>query len=156
MRISWIHITALALCVCMPPAEAYADEFPYVKSFSFVRSGTNTEQVRSYRIADINGGRFAQIELFYSYYIVLPMTDDDMAAFSAMVSELSIDDWNGFSETDPDVIDGESFSLHIELTDGRTISVDGFNCFPANYFEDSMHIEAFFRALMEIYEIDVD
>lgn len=41
--------------------------------------------------------------------------------------------WDGFHETDPNVLDGEGFSFYAVYTDGMTISASGSNAFPENY-----------------------
>lgn len=43
--------------------------------------------------------------------------------------------WDGFSESDYNVLDGESFRLEIGLTDGTSVLARGDNAFPDNYDE---------------------
>ena len=57
---------------------------------------------------------------------------DDLAA---KFYKLGVPSWNGFSKSDPNVLDGESFSLDIELSDGRKIYAHGCNAYPKNYHE---------------------
>lgn len=54
---------------------------------------------------------------------------------------LGVRKWNGFSESDPDVCDGNMFSLDIELEDGSFISAHGSNAYPDNYhdFENCLY-----------------
>ena len=53
----------------------------------------------------------------------------------AKLHTLGVQKWNGFSKSNPNVLDGESFSLDIELTDGSTITAYGCNAYPENYQE---------------------
>ena len=62
----------------------------------------------------------------------------------------------GFDETDPDALDGESFSLSVAFSDGGAITASGSNRFPEGYADAAARIEAFFQKLMESYEIDVE
>ena len=57
------------------------------------------------------------------------------------LQQIGVSAWNGFNETDPDVLDGSSFSLEIELVDGSIITAHGSNAYPKNYRE--------FTALLE-------
>ncbi len=76
--------------------------------------------------------------------IVLPATDDDLDALSALIDTLQLARWNDFDETDPDALNGESFSLNVEFSDGGAIAAYGSNCFPAGYAEAAARIETFF------------
>ena len=148
-------VATLAMCVCMPLFSAESSE-NVVEAFFFAHSGTTAEQARSYRIAETARGRIIRIELSYACYIVLPVTDDDINAFSALLDALKLSDWNGFDETDTDVLDGESFSLDVEFSDGGVIAACGSNCFPTDYAEAAARIETFFQELMESYDIDIE
>ncbi|MDD7445915.1 MAG: hypothetical protein PUK79_05760 [Clostridiales bacterium] len=68
-------------CACAAP--------PAVSSFSFERSGSSAGQARSYSIRETARGRFAWIELYYAYHIVLPVSDEEMEALSALIAALS-------------------------------------------------------------------
>lgn len=150
-------LTVLALCVHAPLTGAAPPEnAPVLQAFSFARAGTTAEQARSYRIAETARGRFAWIALYYTNIIVLPVTDADMEAFSVLIAEMKLAEWNGFEETDPSALDGESFSLNAAFSDGGVLSARGMNRFPEKYWETAARVEAFFRALMESYEIDVE
>ena len=140
----------------LPACAALNEKAPVIEAFSFTRTGTTAEQAKSYRITETARGRFAWIELYYSYQIVLPMTMEDITAFSALIDMLKLSDWNGFDETDPDALDGESFSLNAKFSDGSPIAAYGSNRFPAGYAEAAARIDTFFQKLMESYEISVE
>ena len=147
-------LAALTPCVCTLPAGAALSQssVPVVQSFSFARSGAAVEQARSYQIVETGRGRFARLELYYAYFVVLPVTDEEMASFSALLSECGV----CFHETDPDALDGESFSLTAAFAGGGALAACGSNRFPANYAQTAARIEAFFQALLANYEIDVE
>ena len=48
---------------------------------------------------------------------------------------LGVESWDGFSKSDPNALDGQSFSLEIVLPGGRTIWAHGCNAYPKNYRE---------------------
>ena len=162
MKRRWKRIFAgllAALMLCMSPCFAAAppmQEAPAVETFCFTRSGMSADQARSYQIRETARGRSVWIELYYSDHYVLPLTDEDMASFCALLQELELAEWDGFHKVDPGVLDGESFSLSVELEDGGAISASGSNCFPAGYGEKVSAIREFFEKLMEEYGFNPD
>ncbi|MCI5547550.1 MAG: hypothetical protein MR399_11430 [Clostridiales bacterium] len=162
MKRRWKRIFAgllAALMLCMSPCFAAAppmQEAPAVETFCFTRSGMSADQARSYQIRETARGRFVWIELYYSDHYVLPLTDEDMASFSALVQELELTAWNGYSEVDRYALDGECFSLDVAFEGGASISASGSNCFPQDYGEKMSAVEDFFRSLMADYELGDD
>ena len=149
-------LAALTLCLCPCFAGAApTEDMPAVKTFWFTRSGMSAAQGCSYSVKETKRGRFVWIDLYYSCHYVLPMTDEDMTAFSALLHELNLTEWNGFRRSDPDVLDGEDFSLSVVFADGDEISAYGSNSFPSGYSDKMRRVEEFFRALMEDYEINI-
>ena len=143
---------ALALCLCPRFAGAAPHEgMPTVKTFAFSCSGMSVDQMRSYQIGKTKRGRLATIELYLAYTFVLPVTDADLASFSALLDELDLAAWDGYRQED-----GESFSLNVAFEDGSGIDAVGTNRFPDGYYEKKGAIQAFFEALMREYEIDAD
>lgn len=59
----------------------------------------------------------------------------DYEELCAKLHAFGVQRWNGFSKSNPNVLDGDSFSLNIELTDGSTITAYGSNAYPKNYQE---------------------
>lgn len=51
----------------------------------------------------------------------------------AYIQKLNLFEWNGFRGKAPDVLDGDSFGLHIRFADGRVIDASGNNAFPKDY-----------------------
>lgn len=49
------------------------------------------------------------------------------------VNEYNVAAWDGFHESNPDVLDGEGFSFDMVLGDDRKISAGGSNAWPDNY-----------------------
>ena len=101
-------------------------------------------------------GRFARIELHNDDHYVLPLTDEDMGSFSALMQELGLAEWNGYHIIDRDVLDGASFSLSVVFEDGGVIDASGSNCFPRGYSEKTSAIRDFFEKLMEEYGFDLN
>ena len=125
---------ALALCLCPRFAGAAPHEgMPTVKTFAFSCSGMSVDQMRSYQIGETKRGRLAAIELYLAYTFVLPVTDAELAAFSALLDELDLAAWDGYRQEDSTVLDGESFSLAATFAEGGMLSAYGANRFPEDY-----------------------
>ena len=58
-----------------------------------------------------------------------------VAALERVVEDYGLERWDGFDESEPNVLDGEGFWLEIGLTDGTHILARGDNAFPEDYFE---------------------
>ena len=81
-------LAALTLCLCPCFAGAAPPEdLPAVKTFQYATSGMCIEEFNRYQIKETARGRFAWIELHNDDHYVLPLTDEDMASFSARVQE---------------------------------------------------------------------
>ena len=65
------------------------------------------------------------------------------------VNESGAAAWNGFDQTNQDVLDGDSFSLYITTDGGETISADGYASFPQNFSDAAALLE---QPFVEIYE----
>ena len=150
-------LAALTLCLCPCFAGAAPPEdLPAVKTFRYATSGMCIEEFNRYQIKETARGRFAWIELHNDDHYVLPLTDEDMASFSALVQELELTAWDGYSEVDRYALDGECFSLDVAFEGGASISASGSNCFPQDYGEKMSAVEDFFRSLMADYELGDD
>ena len=162
MKRRWKRIFAgllAALTLRLSPCFAGAaplEDPPAVKTFWYATSGMCIEEFNRYQIKETARGRFAWIELHNDDHYVLPLTDEDMASFSALMQELGLAEWNGYHKTDRDVLDGASFSLGVVFEDGGVIDASGSNCFPRGYSEKASAIKGFFENLMEEYGFDLN
>ena len=150
-------LAALTLCLCPCFAGAAPPEdLPAVKTFRYATSGMCIEEFNRYQIKETARGCFAWIERHNDDHYVLPLTDEDMSSFSALVRALNLAEWNGYHEIDRYALDGASFSLSVEFEDGGVIDASGSNCFPRGYGEKASAIRDFFEKLMEEYGFDLN
>lgn len=97
----------------------------YDSHFTY-RVGTRREAGRDvFRLMRRQANRIAECAL----------SDADMAALEALLVKRNVAKWNGFSGNAKNVLDGDSFSLSLEFTDGRTVSAGGYMRFPKGYRE---------------------
>ena len=48
---------------------------------------------------------------------------------------LDIYSWDGYNESNDEMLDGMGFSLFVQMADGTSITASGDNCFPENFQE---------------------
>ena len=61
---------------------------------------------------------------------------------AAMAGRYGVESWDGFRESDPDVLDGEGFLFHAVLSDGRVVEASGSNAFPDGFRKMRSELEA--------------
>ncbi len=61
-----------------------------------------------------------------------------------IIEQCGLAAWNGFHESDPDVLDGEWFMLLLNYADGTQVYASGENAFPAGYHDAAGRIRAIF------------
>lgn len=54
---------------------------------------------------------------------------------AGLLNECGTEKWNGFSGSNPHVLDGCSFTFEAKLADGRTVSASSSNHFPEHYYD---------------------
>lgn len=67
------------------------------------------------------------------YFCEFDGTDEDYRFFTELFGKAGIKDWDGFSGSDPDALDGESFVFDATLAGGSAIYANGSNSFPEGY-----------------------
>lgn len=64
-----------------------------------------------------------------------------------LLNDNEVGKWNGFSKSDKNVLDGNTFSLSINMMDGTYIHASGYMRWPKNYSAVKEGIEALFSEL---------
>lgn len=67
-----------------------------------------------------------------------------------LLKRYRVSSWNGFNKTDPDVLDGDSFSISIHDSKGNSIYASGYMMYPDNYNYVENELDYMF---MKIYNI---
>ncbi|MCR5485844.1 MAG: hypothetical protein K6F09_09650 [Clostridiales bacterium] len=72
------------------------------------------------------------------------VTDGDETVYrtlAGLLNECDTESWDGFSGSDPRVLDGSSFTFEAKLKDGKRIYASGSNAFPDGYrtFENGLY-----------------
>ncbi len=118
-----------------------------IKKFSFnAINGMTIESITEYKIectnkciAKIkpNGKNYDEVKEFY-------ITDSDVVKLEKILNKYNVIGWDGFSEMDSDVLDGNSFSMEISLEEGKTIIASGYMKYPENYKTVTNEIDKLF------------
>jgi hypothetical protein len=117
-----------------------------VTYFSYAHFGSSTGDIYSYS-ATVN-------EIDVSIHIVQDneSTTIDVTAplsFRDSLTELyqkyNLQNWDGFNESDSQVMDGNSFKLEINLDDGTSVKAHGNNLYPQGYNDVKNEIRELFK-----------
>ncbi|MBP5684391.1 MAG: hypothetical protein J6X02_03955 [Bacilli bacterium] len=66
-----------------------------------------------------------------------------------LLNKYDISKWNGFDESDQNVLDGDSFSFSLNLHNGKSISASGYMRWPKNYSDVKNGIMKLFDAYIK-------
>lgn len=151
---SLIAALTLILLMCYPIALGMETaDIGVIESFFFSYRGESADAICSYEIRRTDRGYLADISLLAgNRRIILSMTGEEVTALAEILGDLSA--WDGFSEDNPNMLDGESFRLNIADVDGVGVTARGSNAFPEGYFKVKSAIRDFFFNLMDQYGID--
>ena len=65
--------------------------------------------------------------------IKVKLSDKNMDTFVNMLNKYHVASWDGFSKSDKNVLDGDSFSFHLRFNDDERLSASGYMMYPENY-----------------------
>lgn len=120
---------ACLLCVCGAAfAESGPAEEPCIVRFEMVRS--TDLPTRTYEVFLLEDGYW----LSRGDGAAQPLDTETVRALQQAAEEYDLRSWDGFSGSNPNVLDGESFRLGIEFSDGTAVEASGTNRFPPDYF----------------------
>ena len=77
------------------------------------------------------------------------LNSDQISKLRNILIDNHVNKWNGFSKSDKNVLDGNSFSLSVYFVNGEDISAHGYMVWPSNYSEVRGSLDEFFG---EIYK----
>lgn len=147
----------IVLLVCMLLLGSCAAEtmdVPFVY-FSYDHRGTSTDEIYGYCLWAEEDGFTAELEYHVGRQVyTLPALEEDYQALMQIIIEHDLLSWNGFSESDPLMMDGEGFGLYIILDNDIHIAASGSNCWPLGFDEAEQAIEKVFEEILVRNEID--
>ncbi len=80
--------------------------------------------------------------------ITVNINNEDIKKIEEILKKYEVGKWNGFSKTDPNVLDGDSFHFYVTFKDGKSISASGYMMYPTNYGSVEKELEEIFESLI--------
>lgn len=152
-----MKITAIVLLLCMLLTGACAAEtmnVPFV-FFSYDHRGSSTDEIYGYCMKANKDGFTAELEFHVGQQVyTLPALEEDYAALEQIIIEHDLQSWNGFSGSDPFIMDGEGFGLYIVFEDNSELIASGSNRWPDGFDEAEQAIENVFTQILVRNKID--
>lgn len=97
----------------------------------------NTTAIPAIMVTGINrtaNGASILIDIDYQRKeIAYPVDAEILDKVQAILEKYDVGKWNGYSGYNPMALDGSSFALFVQFTDGSSLSAQGTNNFPDNY-----------------------
>lgn len=81
--------------------------------------------------------------------ITIYLSDKDMDKIETMLNRYHILSWKGFSKSDKNVLDGDSFSFRLRYNDDEKLSASGYMMYPKYYREFKEAFEDYVSSLKE-------
>ena len=121
-----------------------------ITSFSFSHNGETAES--NYTISLQRTGDQASATVTCSPAGISVTKQVDVSLFDqldSIVKDNQLDAWDGFNETNSEVLDGSGFSLTITYEDGSSITASGNNAFPAGFSNAFQQVRELFNTLVK-------
>ena len=74
--------------------------------------------------------------------------DNSMKEIINILNKYEVSKWDGFRESDQNVLDGDSFSFILDTKDGKHISASGYMMWPDNYREVKTELKEVFDSFI--------
>jgi hypothetical protein len=77
--------------------------------------------------------------------ISIELSNDEINKLIEIINKYQVIKWDGFNESDKDVLDGDSFSLSIKTKDNISVSASGYMKYPKGYSNFEKEIDELFE-----------
>ena len=72
-----------------------------------------------------------------------------MKKIEDILNKYEVGKWDGFNKNDKNVLDGDSFSMYINMIDGTSISASGYMKWPTNYRDVRDELDSLFEEIFK-------
>ena len=79
--------------------------------------------------------------------IKIKLSNKDMDKFESILNKNHILSWKGFSKSDKNVLDGDSFYFRLRYNDDEKLSASGYMMYPSHYREFKTSFEEYVNSL---------
>ena len=127
----------LTLLGCAKTPKASPVPITEVQQISFSQQGMARTAITNRTIRRADQGTEIVLELWDGEEpdYVFPVDSSVLEEVRRLLETYDVGSWNGFKGSNRMALDGESFGLYVEFTDGTTIQAYGTNSFPPHYQE---------------------
>ena len=122
-------------------------------SFDYFHRGASTDSFYSYEVAESENEyvfRFRPFREDDEQSAI--MSTEDATALMEIINRHNLWKWHGFSQSDPLMMDGTSFSLRVAFADGTVIEARGSNRYPSTYSAACAEIDTLFSKYIKELE----
>lgn len=77
------------------------------------------------------------------------ISSDVILEVENLLNKYSFYEWNGFHESDKNVLDGDSFGFFVTMNDGDKIQASGYMSWPKNYGNVKRGLESIFEKVIK-------
>ena len=117
-----------------------------VKSFFFSTNGSSVDQCISY---EFDREKMTLVWTAPNVMREAKVSPAQYARLCALAEELGLKAWNGFHGTNPNVLDGDGFGVHIVFAGGDKVDASGYMEFPQGYRMAKNALFSFFEGVLK-------
>ena len=77
--------------------------------------------------------------------IIVELSKEKIKELEEILNKYEVIKWNKFHKSDPNVLDGDGFSLGVDTEDKTSISASGYMMWPKNYGNVKGELDSFFK-----------
>ena len=143
-------IGLLVLFICNKKAEK--EKIETINSFSFFYTNgyaINTDTRYEIDCKDRCVAIIKQYGKSEEETVEVDINNDTLDKVIDLLNKYDVIKWDGFSESDQYVLDGDSFSMHFTYNIDKRVSASGYMAWPDNYTEVRDELNNIFNSLME-------
>ena len=116
-----------------------------VESFFFSTNGSSMDKCISY---DFDRAKMTLVWTAPNVMREAKVSPAQYARLCALADELGLKVWNGFHGTNPNVLDGDGFGVHIVFAGGDKVDASGYMEFPQGYRMAKNALFSFFEGVL--------
>jgi len=141
----WIGALLALLYVFCAMGAACAEE-PTLVAFAYSQGGYPDDDYEFKVYTDESGQTYVSAQGFNGVNLFMRLRVDKavFAELERIVDQYDLRVWDGFHQTEPEIMDGHLFALEMEFSDGTHVVASGHMRYPAGYEEANAAIMAYF------------
>lgn len=137
MYLKYLITFVLSIYIINLPSLFYSDEIYQINKLNYsYTDGYGFNQNVSYKIDCTEKCTLTikEYEKSDDELVTIKLTNDNMDKFEEILNKCHVLSWKGFSKSDKDVLDGDSFSFSLRYNDDEKVSASGYMMYP-NYYD---------------------